>query len=158
MKAQRFRRAKFPVIHAAALEACDAADGVKDGIIEDPTRCKFDPKVLECKDGDGPTLPDVAQVETARKIYSDVINPRTKQELFPGHEPGSELGWGTMAGPQAMGAGAGTVQVHRLQEPGLGLPDLQLRQRCGADGAGRWRRDERARSEPQSFPGDAAAS
>jgi feruloyl esterase len=34
-----------------------------------------------------------------------VINPRTKQELFPGHEPGSELGWGTMAGPQAMGLG-----------------------------------------------------
>ncbi len=97
--------AKFPMIHAAALEACDATDGVKDGIIEDPTRCKFDPKVLECKEGDGPSCLTSSQVETARKIYSDVINPRTKQELFPGHEPGSELGWGTMAGPQAMGLG-----------------------------------------------------
>src|ERR1019366_3235968 len=96
---------KFQIIHAAALEACDAADGVKDGIIEDPTRCKFDPKVLECKEGDGPSCLTSSQVETARKIYSDVINPRTKQELFPGHEPGSELGWGTMAGPQAMGLG-----------------------------------------------------
>jgi len=96
---------KFPMIHAAALEACDAADGVKDGIIEDPTRCKFDPKVLECKEGDGPSCLTSSQVETARKIYSNVINPRTKQELFPGHEPGSELGWGTMAGPQAMGLG-----------------------------------------------------
>jgi feruloyl esterase len=96
---------KFAVIHAAALEACDAADGVKDGIIEDPTRCKFDPKVLECKDADGPSCLTSSQVETARKIYADVINPRTKQELFPGHEPGSELGWGTMAGPQPMGLG-----------------------------------------------------
>jgi len=96
---------KFQIIHAAALEACDAADGVKDGIIEDPTRCKFDPKVLECKDGDGPSCLTSSQVETARRIYSDVINPRTKQELFPGHESGSELGWGTMAGPQAMGLG-----------------------------------------------------
>src|SRR6266849_1282775 len=45
---------KYPVIHNAVLEACDALDGVKDGVLEDPTRCKFDPKVLQCKDADGP--------------------------------------------------------------------------------------------------------
>ena len=68
---------------------------------------KFDPKVLECKDGDGPGCLTASQVETARKIYSNVINPRTKQELFPGHEPGSELGWGLLAGgkePAEIGA------------------------------------------------------
>ncbi len=97
--------AKFPVIHKAALEACDAADGLKDGIIDDPTRCKFDPKVIECKGADEAGCLTAAQVETARKIYSPVTNPRTKQELFPGHEPGSELGWNTMAGPRPMGLG-----------------------------------------------------
>jgi feruloyl esterase len=97
--------AKFPAIHAAALDACDAADGVKDGIIEDPTRCKFDPKVIECKGPDSPACLTPLQVESVRKIYSDVINPRTKTELFPGHEPGSELGWNTMAGAQPMGLG-----------------------------------------------------
>jgi feruloyl esterase len=97
--------AKFPVIHAAALEACDAGDGLKDGIIEDPTRCKFDPKVIECKGADSPSCLTSPQVETARKIYASVTNSRTKEEIFPGHEPGSELGWNTMAGPQPLGLG-----------------------------------------------------
>ena len=37
---------KYPAIHAAVLRGCDAMDGVKDGVLEDPTKCKFDPKVL----------------------------------------------------------------------------------------------------------------
>ena len=37
------------------------------------------------------------QVEAARKIYSPLTNPRTKAELFPGLEPGSELGWAGLA-------------------------------------------------------------
>ncbi|HEX4137434.1 MAG TPA: tannase/feruloyl esterase family alpha/beta hydrolase [Bryobacteraceae bacterium] len=104
-EASRIPAAKFPAIHAAALEACDAADGVKDGIIEDPTRCHFDPKTIECKGDDAPSCLTTAQVETARRIYSDVSNPRTKREIFPGHEPGSELGWNTMAGPQPFSVG-----------------------------------------------------
>jgi hypothetical protein len=47
--------AKYPLIHQAVIDACDALDGVKDGILEDPTRCKFDPGVLTCKGGDAPT-------------------------------------------------------------------------------------------------------
>ena len=42
--------AKFSVIHAAALAACDARDGVKDGVLEDPTGCRFDPGVLSAKE------------------------------------------------------------------------------------------------------------
>ncbi len=96
---------KFAMIHTAALDQCDTLDGAKDGIIEDPTRCKFDPKVLECKGEDSPSCLTSPQVETARRIYADVINPRTKKEIFPGHEPGSELGWNTMAGPNPFGVG-----------------------------------------------------
>ncbi len=98
-------REKFAMIHAAALDQCDGLDGAKDGIIEDPTRCKFDPKTIECKGDDSASCLTAAQVETVRRIYSDVINPRTKREIFPGHEPGSELGWNTMAGPQPFGVG-----------------------------------------------------
>ena len=90
--------AKYAVIHKAALEACDAVDGVKDGVIGDPTRCRFDPTVLECKDADGPDCLTAAQVAAARKIYDVPKNPRTGQEIFPGMEPGSELVWATLAG------------------------------------------------------------
>jgi feruloyl esterase len=96
---------KFAAIHNAALEACDAKDGVKDGVIDDPTRCNFDPKTIECQGADAPTCLTAAQVETVRKIYSSVINPRTRQEIFPGHEPGSEMGWNTMASANPFGLG-----------------------------------------------------
>ncbi len=37
---------KLAAATAAAISACDAADGVKDGVIEDPKRCSYDPKAL----------------------------------------------------------------------------------------------------------------
>jgi feruloyl esterase len=93
---------KYPLIHQAALEACDAMDGVKDGLIEDPTRCHFDPKVLECKGAEGPSCLTTPQVEAARKLYSPTKNPRTGEELYPGYSAGSELGWAVKAkGPEA---------------------------------------------------------
>jgi feruloyl esterase len=91
---------KYPVIHKAVFQACDGNDGVRDGVPEDPTRCKFDPKVLACKGADGPDCLTTPQVEAARKIYSAVINPRTQERIYPGFEPGSELGWGFDAGPE----------------------------------------------------------
>ena len=93
--------AKYPVIHQAALVACDAGDGLKDGLIDDPRQCRFDPTVLLCKEGDGPSCLTAPQVAAARQIYSNAVNPRTKQELFASLVPGSELGWGAQAaGPE----------------------------------------------------------
>ena len=43
---------KIPAIEAATLEACDALDGVKDGVIDNPVQCHFDPSKLLCKDAD----------------------------------------------------------------------------------------------------------
>jgi len=97
-EASALPQAKFAVIHDAVLAACDVKDGVKDGVLEDPTKCKFDPKTLECSGADAPTCLTSAQVATVRAIYSDVVNPRTKSVIFQGHEPGSENGWTTMAG------------------------------------------------------------
>ena len=90
--------AKYPAIHQAALEACDSRDGLKDGLISDPARCKFDPAVLLCKSGDGPDCLTAAQVEAARKVYGPGRNPRTGKELFGTLAPGSELGWAVMGG------------------------------------------------------------
>jgi feruloyl esterase len=90
--------AKFAVIHQAVLDACDMNDKVKDGVLENPRQCKFDPKSIQCAAEDTGKCLTAAQVDTVRKIYSDVTNPRTGEVYFPGHEPGSEMGWNTMAG------------------------------------------------------------
>jgi feruloyl esterase len=49
---------KYPMIHQAVLNACDAIDGLKDGLIEEPERCQIDFKALECKSVDGPSADD----------------------------------------------------------------------------------------------------
>lgn len=95
--------AKFAVVHEAVIAACDALDKVKDGVLENPRVCKFDPKSLLCAGADAPTCLTAAQVETVNKIYSDVKNPRTGEVYFAGHEPGSENGWNTMAGANPFG-------------------------------------------------------
>ena len=94
---------KYPAIHDAVLAACDVLDGVKDGVLESPARCRFDPKALECKGADGPTCLTTAQVETARTLYAPVKNA-AGATIFPSlMQPGSELGWATLAGPEPLG-------------------------------------------------------
>jgi feruloyl esterase len=80
------------LLHAAVVGACDTLDGVKDGLIENPQRCSFDPGVLECKAAAGAGCLTAAQVETARMMYSSPVNPKTKRAIT-GVAPGSELGW-----------------------------------------------------------------
>ncbi len=90
--------AQYPMIHEAVLAACDALDGVKDGVLEDPTRCHFDPGALACKGQASASCLTPKQVEAARRIYTPATNPATKEEVFPGMERGSELVWRTLAG------------------------------------------------------------
>jgi feruloyl esterase len=91
---------KYPAIHQAAIAACDANDGLKDGLIQDPAKCKFDPKTIECKGADSPSCLTAPQVEAARKIYSNATNPRTGQTLFPSLARGSEMGWAVLGAPE----------------------------------------------------------
>jgi feruloyl esterase len=81
-------------------------DGAKDGLLEVPTRCHFDPKVLECKEGNSTSCLTAPQVEAAREIFAPTVNSRTKKVLMPGLLPGSEVAWGVLAGPLANGAPA----------------------------------------------------
>jgi len=117
---------KFAAIHNAALAACDAIDGVKDGVIEDPTRCHFDPQAIECKGADAPTCLTSAQVATVRKIYSNVTNQRTGQALFPGHEPGSEMGWNTMASQRPFAYGTDLFKYVVFQNPNWDYQSFNL--------------------------------
>ncbi len=91
---------KYPAIHRAVLTACDALDGVTDGLVSEPTRCKFDPQILACEGADGPGCLTARQVQTARTMMSPA-KTAGGAEIFPGHALGAELGWGALAeGPE----------------------------------------------------------
>lgn len=108
---------KYPMIHKAVIGACDALDGLKDGLIQNPAACKFDPKVLECKGADGPECLTTKQVAMANTIYGGAINPRTNEQIYPGWERGSELGWSVTAGPQPEGSAIDTYRYVVFQNP-----------------------------------------
>jgi feruloyl esterase len=88
--------AKLPAITAAAMAACDAKDGLVDGIIADPRTCRFDPTVLTCKGADSNTCLTPPQVTALQKIYAGPKNPRTGEQIFPGFAVGSEMSWTNM--------------------------------------------------------------
>ncbi len=95
---------KYPMIHRAVLEKCDAIDGVKDGVIEDPTKCAFDFATLTCRGADGADCLTKEQVETARAMTRPIRDPKSGSVLHPGrYYFGSELGWGGVAGPSPSG-------------------------------------------------------
>lgn len=67
-KAQAIRKnpGGLPLIHSEVVVACDSRDGVKDGLLEDPRLCDFDPKTLQCQGDDGPDRLTAAQVAVVR--------------------------------------------------------------------------------------------
>ena len=96
--------AKYPMIHDAVLAACDAADGVKDGVIEDPARCHFDFATLTCAALDRADCLTQPQVETAKAMASPIVDRQSGAVLHPGrYYAGSELGWGGVGGPVPSG-------------------------------------------------------
>ena len=129
---------KYPAVHKAVMDACDLKDGVKDGIIENPPACRFDPKVLQCTDADGPSCLTAEQVETARALYSDIKHPKTGQVLYsPLLQPGSELLWGTLAGPQPFSNASETYKYLVAQDQAWDPGAIRCRDRRGEDGHGR---------------------
>jgi feruloyl esterase len=84
---------KLPAITAAVMAQCDSADGVKDGVLEDPRTCKFDPAVLACQGEDSPSCLTKPQIDGLRKVYDGAKNPRTGEQVFPGTMRGGEAGW-----------------------------------------------------------------
>ena len=90
--AARLSSDKAQLVLAAVLEACDAGDGVTDGVVGDPERCAFDPAVLQCSGAESDSCLTAAQVTTVRMLYSSPANPKTGRPIT-GLLPGSELGW-----------------------------------------------------------------
>ncbi len=122
---------KIEVLSRATLAACDATDGLADGLITDPRACRFNPEVLTCKSGDGPDCLTAGQVTTVKKIYAGATaNGKPFAYGFPvGHEGGTS-GWSQWisgaAAPLKQGDGSLAYSGNRLPS-GYGLMEPNFR-------------------------------
>lgn len=82
---------KYAAIEAAVVAACDARDGVKDGVIDDPTKCDFKPATLLCNAPESSACLTPPQITALEKIYA---GPRNSQgeRIYPGFLPGGQSG------------------------------------------------------------------
>jgi feruloyl esterase len=101
---------KLPAIQRASLAACDALDGVKDGVIADPTQCRFDPQALLCKGDDSIECLTQPQVNSLKKYYRGGMDSRGNV-IFPGYLPGDESAWGDWIVGNGPGSGSGVNYV-----------------------------------------------
>lgn len=85
---------KLPLLTKAIYEKCDALDGLKDGLIDDPRRCAFKASrdVPKCAGKDGADCFTSAQIGALEKIYGGPRDSKGRQ-LFPGEAVGSEPVW-----------------------------------------------------------------
>ena len=84
---------QITLVHEAVLSACDARDGLTDGVITDPRRCDWEPKSLQCKERvAASSCLTPPQVDALDKAYRTV---RTRSGVVGnyGLTRGSEAGW-----------------------------------------------------------------
>lgn len=108
---------KWAMIHRAVVGECDAVDGLKDGLIDDPRKCGFDAATLLCKNGDAADCLTTPQFEALGKVVAGPANPRTKEPITPGYPLGmAMLPGGAVAGKNPDRA-ATTVFRFLFQDP-----------------------------------------
>jgi hypothetical protein len=75
--------AKLAAVSNDAITACDAADGITDGVINDPRKCDYDPAASVCKAGDDPTKCLTPQEANAvRKIWNGPTDAKGRRLWF----------------------------------------------------------------------------
>ena len=107
--------AKLALVADKVMAKCDAIDGLKDGLIDDPRKCNFDPRrdVPMCSAGaDGADCLTTAQAAAIAKVYSGPAN--NGKPFFPGYMPGSEA---VTTGLFGGGAGSGWMNVIVSAQP-----------------------------------------
>ena len=94
------REAKL--IGTAVNRACDALDGVEDGVLEDPRQCRFDVGALQCSGAEGSDCLSAAQVQAVRRLWAGP-DATIGARYYPGLERGGEreLWGGWISAPAA---------------------------------------------------------
>lgn len=116
--------AKMALVADRVMAQCDAIDGLKDGLIDDPRKCHFDPvrDVPACApDADGSDCLTAAEASAIAKIYGGPVS--NGKPLLPGFMPGSEaLMPGLFGGPVA----SGWMNLIVSSRPGVAAADFGL--------------------------------
>jgi feruloyl esterase len=89
--------AKLVRLNRAVLAACDAIDGVTDGLLTDPHQCQFDPATLLCRGPDQDDCLTAQQIEAVKMGYAPARR-KTGELIYPGLVPGGETGWEMLTG------------------------------------------------------------
>jgi feruloyl esterase len=76
---------KIALITRAVVAACDSEDGVKDGLISNPSSCRFDYSALQCAGPDADTCLTPAQIHLVKQLYG------SGSEIYPPPAPGAPL-------------------------------------------------------------------
>jgi feruloyl esterase len=116
--------AKLALLADRVMGKCDAIDGLKDGLIDDPRKCDFDPArdVASCAAGtDGPDCLTAAEAEAIAKVYSGPIS--NSKPFFPGYMPGSEA---VTTGLFGGGSGSSWLNVIVATQPDTKPADFNL--------------------------------
>src|SRR6202044_688966 len=104
-------QANVEMLHKAVLAKCDALDGVRDGLIGDPTKCHFDPASLRCKGEETEGCLTAAQVETVKIVFADV-KTKKGEIVWTGFEPGGELQYAALRNiPSQPGGGLDSIRI-----------------------------------------------
>lgn len=88
--------AKVSLITSRAVAACDALDGVTDGVIADPRACTgaaFSVDAMLCTGAENDSCLTADQIAAVKKVYQGPRNARTGAQIYPGQLVGSESGW-----------------------------------------------------------------
>jgi hypothetical protein len=115
--------AKLNLLAEKVMAKCDDVDGLKDGLIDDPRNCRFDPArdVPACNpDENGDDCLTAAQASAISKIYGGPVS--NGQPFFPGFMPGSEAVMTLFGG----GTGSGWLNVIVSPQPNGKPADFSL--------------------------------
>jgi Tannase and feruloyl esterase len=84
---------RVPLLQKAMMDACDAADGLKDGQIDDPRACHFDPASLQCKGASRDDCLTATEVRALKDLYAEPRDASGRVVYPAGTIPGSEGAW-----------------------------------------------------------------
>lgn len=90
------------LVQNAALKSCDKADGLEDGLINDPRQCAWDPAEIQCTGAKNATCLAPAQVASLKAVYEGSRTPDGQWAMFP-MSKGGEAGWSLFVGTDGAG-------------------------------------------------------